>query len=114
MWDFGNDFEVIAAGRAAGLEPNEDYERKMRLYGLSLPWPIALGSVLVANGSIFAIRRELFPELCPEIANDFQIPMEIGARGYGVIYEPEAMAFERSRFLDCPGTTRITTIANFF
>jgi len=56
----------------------------------------SLGSVLVANGSIFAIRRELFPELCPEIANDFQIPMEIGARGYGVIYEPEAMAFERS------------------
>ena len=27
---------------------NENYERKMRLYGLSLPWPIALGAVLVA------------------------------------------------------------------
>ena len=27
---------------------NEDYERKMRLYGLAMPWPIALGSVLVA------------------------------------------------------------------
>ena len=53
-------------------------------------------SVLVANGSIFAIRRELYPELYAEVANDFQIPIEIGARGYGIIYEPEALAFEQS------------------
>lgn len=32
----------------AAVAANEAYERKMRLYGLSLPWPIALGSVLVA------------------------------------------------------------------
>lgn len=32
----------------AAVDANEDYERKMRLYGLSLPWPIALGTVLVA------------------------------------------------------------------
>jgi cellulose synthase/poly-beta-1,6-N-acetylglucosamine synthase-like glycosyltransferase len=58
-----------------------------------------LGSVLVANGSIFAIRRELFTELYPEVANDFQIPMEVAAQKYGVIYEPEAMAFEQSTTL---------------
>jgi len=58
-----------------------------------------LRSVLVANGSIFAIRRELFPPLFPDIANDFQIPVEIGARGYGVIYEPEAIAWERTTVL---------------
>ncbi len=56
----------------------------------------SLGSVLVANGSIFAIRRDLFPKLFAEVANDFQIPMEIGSQGYGVVYEPEAMAFESS------------------
>ena len=56
----------------------------------------SLQSVLVANGSIFAIRRELYPQLYAEVANDFQIPIEIGARGYGVIYEPEAQAFEQS------------------
>jgi cellulose synthase/poly-beta-1,6-N-acetylglucosamine synthase-like glycosyltransferase len=56
----------------------------------------SLGSVLVANGSIFAIRRELRPELYPEVANDFQIPIEIGARGHDVLYEPEAVAFEHS------------------
>ncbi|UCG51132.1 MAG: glycosyltransferase family 2 protein [Candidatus Latescibacterota bacterium] len=56
----------------------------------------SLESVLVANGSIFGIRRELFTKLCPEVANDFQIPIEIGSRGYGVVYEPEAVAFETS------------------
>lgn len=29
-------------------EANADYERKMRVYGLALPWPLALGAVLVA------------------------------------------------------------------
>ena len=56
----------------------------------------SLGSVLVANGSIFAIRRELHPELHPDVANDFQIPIEIGALGHSVVYEPEAVAFEQS------------------
>jgi biofilm PGA synthesis N-glycosyltransferase PgaC len=59
----------------------------------------SLKSVLVANGSIFAIRRDLFPDLYPEVANDFQIPIEIGARGYGVIYEPRSLAFEQSTAL---------------
>ena len=27
---------------------NADYERKMRVYGLALPWPLALGAMLVA------------------------------------------------------------------
>ncbi len=55
----------------------------------------ALQSVLVANGSIFGIRRELFPDLYPEVANDFQIPVDIASRSYGVIYEREAVALER-------------------
>lgn len=55
-----------------------------------------LGSVLVANGSIFAIRRDLFSPLYPEVANDFQIPFDIAAKGSGVVYEPEAIAYERT------------------
>lgn len=67
-----------------------------RYEGLLSRLESSLGSVLVANGSIFAIRRDLFTKLCPEVANDFQLPIEIGSRGYGVLYESEAMAFERS------------------
>lgn len=56
----------------------------------------ALSSVLVANGSIFAIRRELFQDLYPEVANDFQIPIDIAANGHGVVYEPRAEAIEHT------------------
>jgi biofilm PGA synthesis N-glycosyltransferase PgaC len=67
-----------------------------RYEGLLSMLESSLGSVLVANGSIFGIRRDLFTELCPAVANDFELPIEIGSRGYGVVYEPGAMAFERS------------------
>jgi cellulose synthase/poly-beta-1,6-N-acetylglucosamine synthase-like glycosyltransferase len=59
----------------------------------------ALSSVLVANGSIFAIRRELFQTLYPEVANDFQIPIDIAAEGAGIIYEPRAEAIEHTTAL---------------
>ncbi len=55
-----------------------------------------LSSVLVANGSIFAIRRDLFQTLYPEVANDFQIPIDIAANGAGIIYEPHAEAIEHT------------------
>ena len=35
MWDFGNDYEVIAAGRAAGLEPGDDYERIIQNFDMN-------------------------------------------------------------------------------
>ncbi|MEJ2720278.1 MAG: glycosyltransferase family 2 protein [bacterium] len=67
-----------------------------RYEGLLSMLESSLGSVLVANGSIFGIRRDLFTHLCPEVANDFQLPIDIGSHGYGVVYEPGAVAFERS------------------
>ncbi|HSL76272.1 MAG TPA: ABC transporter substrate-binding protein, partial [Candidatus Limnocylindrales bacterium] len=36
VWDFGNDHEVIAAARKAGLEPNEDYERVIQPFDMAL------------------------------------------------------------------------------
>ncbi len=57
-----------------------------------------LGSVLVATGTIFAIRRELFRPVNKDVANDFQIPADVASQGYDVIYEPEAVAFERSTY----------------
>jgi len=57
-----------------------------------------LHSVLVGTGTIFAVRRELFRPLIRDVANDFQLPAEVAARGYGVVYEREAIAYERSTF----------------
>ncbi len=56
-----------------------------------------LRAVLGANGGIYAVRRELFPEISPKlITEDFVIPMKVRAQGYGVLYDPEAVAFEEA------------------
>ncbi len=55
-----------------------------------------LGSVLVANGSIFALRRELFRDLFADVANDFQIPFDVANQGRRIVYERGAVAVERS------------------
>ncbi|MCK4235489.1 MAG: glycosyltransferase family 2 protein [Candidatus Krumholzibacteria bacterium] len=57
-----------------------------------------LGSVLVATGTIFAMRRELFRPVMQDVANDFQLPAEISSQGFRVVYESEAIAYERSTY----------------
>ncbi|MCK4548520.1 MAG: glycosyltransferase family 2 protein [Candidatus Krumholzibacteria bacterium] len=57
-----------------------------------------LGSVLVATGTIMAIRRKLFRPVMKDVANDFQLPAEIASQGYAVVYEPAAIALERSTY----------------
>ena len=66
------------------------YESRIKL------WESQLGSVLVANGSIFAIRRPLFRDCFPDLANDLQTPFDVANQGYGTVYEPRAVAVERT------------------
>src|SRR6185295_9867402 len=60
------------------------------------------GSTVGATGAIYAIRRALFQPL-PEdtVLDDVLIPMRIARRGYRVLFEPAARAFDRA-----PGTGR--------
>ncbi len=54
-------------------------------------------AVLGANGGIYAVRRNLFPEIPPDtIVEDLVIPLMIRIRGYRTPFEPEAVAFERN------------------
>jgi cellulose synthase/poly-beta-1,6-N-acetylglucosamine synthase-like glycosyltransferase/lysophospholipase L1-like esterase len=53
------------------------------------------GRLLVANGSIYAIRRELFVPVPAETADDFVMPLSVAAAGYATVYEPGAVAEER-------------------
>jgi len=53
-------------------------------------------SVLVATGTIFAIRRSLYRPVQSDVANDLQIPADIASQGYGVVYENEAVATEKA------------------
>ncbi len=54
-----------------------------------------LGSLLVANGSIYAMRRSLYSEIDSDIADDFVNPMRVYNAGYKIIYEPKAIAREK-------------------
>ena len=56
-----------------------------------------LNAVLGANGAIYAVRRQLFPDLPRNlITDDFVIPMKVRAGGRRVVYDPEAVAMEEA------------------
>ena len=55
-----------------------------------------LGALVGANGSIYAVRRELFEELDPRIISDFILPIRLRRRGHRVVYAPGAVAEEES------------------
>ena len=57
----------------------------------------SIGSLLGANGGIYAIRKKLFEKIPSNtIIDDFVIPMKILEKGYSVVYEPEAIAYEET------------------
>ena len=56
----------------------------------------SLGSVLVCDGSMFAIRRSLFEPLQPDIANDLELPLRIGGRGFAILFDPLLRSQEHS------------------
>ena len=53
-------------------------------------------SLVGANGAIYALRRELFDELAPEIISDFIMPLRVWRKGFRVVYAPRARALEHS------------------
>jgi cellulose synthase/poly-beta-1,6-N-acetylglucosamine synthase-like glycosyltransferase len=53
-----------------------------------------LNCSLGANGALYAVRRGLFNPTKNSFVEDFQIPQEIRANGYRVIYDPEAAGSE--------------------
>ena len=55
-----------------------------------------LRSLLVVNGSIYAIRKRLFEPVEETLADDFVVPMVIAKKGYKLIYEPEAITLEKT------------------
>ncbi len=55
-----------------------------------------IGSMLGATGALYAIRRNLFPRLPEDIlVDDMYIPFSIIEKGYRVVFESRAKAFDR-------------------
>jgi cellulose synthase/poly-beta-1,6-N-acetylglucosamine synthase-like glycosyltransferase len=60
-----------------------------------------LGAFTGAHGSLYAIRRELYPfPSSATINDDFTIPMRILEQGYRVGYEPRAVAYEEAHEME--------------
>lgn len=53
-------------------------------------------SLLGANGSIFAIRKELYFPVAQDRGDDFELPIRISQKGYGVVLEPQAISWEKN------------------
>lgn len=57
------------------------------------------GKTLVANGSIYAMRRELFEELPGWISDDSVNPLRVLAKGFMVVFHRRALAREKAALL---------------
>ncbi len=55
-----------------------------------------VSKLIVFNGSIYAIRRELHKTMNIQAANDLQHPLQVLMQGYNNIYAPEAVACEKT------------------
>lgn len=49
-----------------------------------------------ANGSIYALRRSAFVPLDPDLSDDFGFPLAAYARGYKVVFQPDALSTEEA------------------
>lgn len=76
------------AGGVKGERAYWHYELVLkRLEGLT-------SSPVGANGAIYAIRKDLYQPLRPDVISDFAAPLLIVRRGYRVVHEREAIAWE--------------------
>lgn len=56
----------------------------------------ACGSIMGADGSIFATRRELYPEVPSHLLDDMIVSMSVPLAGRQLIFAPDVVAYERN------------------
>jgi cellulose synthase/poly-beta-1,6-N-acetylglucosamine synthase-like glycosyltransferase len=86
--------DVVLVGERAALGRSEDlyyrYERWIQRAESEI------GSMIGADGALYAIRRDLFePPDADTILDDMAIPMGVLRTGHRVVFEPAARAFEQ-------------------
>ncbi|MGE0592996.1 MAG: glycosyltransferase family 2 protein [Vicinamibacterales bacterium] len=86
--------DVVLVGERASLAKSEDlyyrYERWLQRVESEI------GSMIGADGALYAIRRELFAPPAPDtILDDMAIPMAVLRAGRRMVFEPDARAWEQ-------------------
>ena len=59
-------------------------------------WESAFNSLIGANGSLYALRREAFVPIDSDVSDDFGLPLAAYGRGYRVIFQPLAVSREEA------------------
>jgi cellulose synthase/poly-beta-1,6-N-acetylglucosamine synthase-like glycosyltransferase len=60
-----------------------------------------IGALVGAHGSLYAVRRSLYPFPPPGTVNDdFVIPTSVLRRGFHIAYEPQAIAYEEAEQME--------------
>ena len=75
-----------------------------------------IDSTVGATGAIYAIRKSLFETIADDtVLDDVLIPMQIARRGYRVLFEREALAYDQAASSASIELTRkVRTIAGNF
>lgn len=74
-----------------------------------------IDSTVGVSGAIYAIRRELFEPIPGDtLVDDLLIPMQIVRRGYRVVFEPGARAFDRAAPPAAEFRRKVRTLAGNF
>lgn len=59
-------------------------------------WESRFNSLIGANGSIYALRREAYTPLDADVSDDYGLPLAAYAGGYRVVFQPSAISREEA------------------
>lgn len=85
---------LIANPEDSSISEGESIYKKYE--GLLRKYNSYLHAILGADGSMLGIRRELYSPISPTRGDDFELAIRIRIRGWGVVFEPEAISYENA------------------
>lgn len=71
-------------------------------------------SVLGVDGSMFAIRRSVYLPISADRGDDFELAVRILIKGFGVVFEPEAISYEKGSVREFSEVKRKVRIVSWF
>jgi NitT/TauT family transport system substrate-binding protein len=81
VWDFGNEYEVVAAARAEGLEPDRDYEKVIQQFDMSA---LLNREIDVAEAMIYNEYAQVLETVNPETGELYQ-PEDLNVIDYNEV-----------------------------
>ena len=71
-------------------------------------------AIVGADGSMLAIRKEFYFPISPERGDDFELAIRIRIKGYAMVFEPEAISYEKASIDSLAEINRKRRIVSWF